>query len=250
MGVPPTTGQRTQGDGKIPTYPFVACGARAHRIRPTRRLHQLRPSVSAPQQILFLPGASGNDEFWKAVAERLDGSSWLQHHLGWPGFGQTPADPAVRSLDDLVGRVVDRIDRPTALVAQSMGGVVAIRAALAKAPWVTHLVLAGLSGGIDLKRHGARDWRPPREDLRPDDPSHLFAAYDGDLTQALPALQMPTLLLSGDQDPISPVGAGQWLVESLPRATLYVVKGGSHTFCQDKAEEVAPVIGRHLIGGH
>ncbi len=206
------------------------------------------PTVSSPQQLLFLPGASGNVDFWKPVVERLDGLSVPKHILGWPGFGQTPPDPSVKSLEDLVIRVAARIDRPTALVAQSMGGVVAIRAALATSPFVTHLVLAGLSGGIDLVRHGARDWRPPREDLRLDDPSHLFAAYDGDLTPDLPQLTMPILVLSGDQDPISPVSAGQWLTQLLPRATLHAVAGGSHTFCQDKAAEVAPLIERHLAG--
>jgi pimeloyl-ACP methyl ester carboxylesterase len=197
--------------------------------------------------VLFLPGASGNTDFWTPVAKGLSLNGGRSVQLGWPGFGQTAPAPDVSSLDDLVRRVTQQIDRPTALVAQSMGGVVAIRAALACGAQVTHLVLAGLSGGVALSPFGARDWRPPRDEIRADDPSHLFAAFDEDLTPHLPDLRMPTLLLWGEHDPISPVGVGQWLATVLPNARLEVVPGGTHTFGQTHAAEVTPLIQRHLM---
>jgi pimeloyl-ACP methyl ester carboxylesterase len=45
--------------------------------------------------------------------------------------------------------VVQYIDEPTALIAQSMGGVIAARAALERPDMVTRLVLSVTSGGID-----------------------------------------------------------------------------------------------------
>jgi poly(3-hydroxyoctanoate) depolymerase len=102
----------------------------------------------------------------------------------------------------------------------------------------------GSSNG-DLSRHGARDWRPPRDEIDPGDPSHLFAAFE-DLSSRLSTLAPPALLLWGDSDPISPVGAGQWLAQTLPRASLRIVHGGTHTFAQTRADEVADLIGRHL----
>jgi pimeloyl-ACP methyl ester carboxylesterase len=47
----------------------------------------------------------------------------------------------VRGIADLVSRVVGRIEGATALIAQSMGGVVAVRAALEKPDLVRHLAL-------------------------------------------------------------------------------------------------------------
>lgn len=132
-------------------------------------------------QLLFLPGASGNTDFWRPVAALLRTPAETVRHVGWPGFGPTPPAPGVVSLEHLAQRVVDDIQAPTALIAQSMGGVVALLAALARPRLVTHLVIAALSGGIDMKRHGAQDWRPPRDQINPADPSHLFAAYDQDL---------------------------------------------------------------------
>ena len=105
--------------------------------------------IASPAKLLFLPGASGNTRFWLPVAERL--AHPAQHvHIGWPGFGDTPPLPSVTGMDDLVTRVLAEIDRPTALVAQSMGGIVAVLAALERPELITHLTLTVTSGGVDM----------------------------------------------------------------------------------------------------
>jgi pimeloyl-ACP methyl ester carboxylesterase len=127
-----------------------------------------------------------------------------------------------------------------------MGGVIALLVALARPSLVTHLAIAALSGGVNMERHGARDWRPPRGQIDPSDPSHLFAAFNEDLSSQLPSIQAPTLLLWGDNDSISPVGVGRWLSTVLPNSTLHVIRGGAHTFSHTQANEVAPLIESHL----
>lgn len=203
-------------------------------------------------QVFFLPGASGNTDFWKPVSALLaqaPGGSLhhlLHHHIGWPGLGPTPPDPSVASVPALVDRLISDARPPAALVAQSMGCVVALLAALARPDLFTHLVLCAVSGGIDLKRHGASDWRPPHEAINPRDPLHLFAAYDEDLAPRLPSLRMPILLLWGDSDPISPVAVGEWLATVLPNAGLHTIRGGGHTFANTHSAEVALLIAHHL----
>jgi poly(3-hydroxyoctanoate) depolymerase len=64
----------------------------------------------------------------------------------------------VRGLDDLYRFVIGHIDRPVDLIAQSMGGVLALRAALDFSDQVRHLVLAATSGGLDMARFGVADW--------------------------------------------------------------------------------------------
>lgn len=197
-------------------------------------------------QLLFLPGASGNTDFWRPVAALLRARAATVRHVGWPGFGPTPPEPGVVSLEQLAERVVGSIQAPTALIAQSMGGVIALLVALARPELVTHLVIAALSGGVDMQRHGARDWRPPRGEINPADPSHLFAAYSEDLSSRLSSIEVPTLLLWGDRDPVSPVSVGRWLATVLPKSVLHVVQGGTHTFSNVLAGEVAPLIDIHL----
>lgn len=197
-----------------------------------------------PTKILFLPGALGRTQLWEPVANLIP-SPAQKIHIGWPGFGSTPPDPDIRGIDDLVVRVVAQIDQPTALIAQSMGGVIAIRAALAKPDLVTHLVLAVTSGGLDVSSLGGRDWRPEFHRNNPFLP-RWFSTYQEDLSDELHKVTIPTLLLWGDSDPISPVSVGKQLASSLPQARLHILEGGDHDLAEVHAAEVAALIRDHL----
>ena len=200
--------------------------------------------MGPPSRLLFLPGASGNVAFWKPVATRLRHRG-EQVHLGWPGFGATPADPAVNGWADLLALVLAQLDRPCALIAQSMGGVLALQAALARPERITHLVLAATSGGLPMAEHGAQDWRPAFRAAHPRVPD-WFASTSVDLSARLPSISIPTLLLWGDADPISPGGVGQRLASLLPDSRLIVLSGGSHDLALEEADQIAPLIDRHL----
>lgn len=186
----------------------------------------------------------GRTEFWQPAADLLAHPA-EKIHFGWPGFGGTPPDPKVHGMDDLVASVVAAIDRPTALIAQSMGGVVAIRAALERPNLVTHLVLTVTSGGMNMEDFGAQDWRPSYREANPSLPG-WFHSHCEDLTPRLAEVRAPTLLLWGDADPISPVGVGRRLASLLPRAELHVFAGGDHDLGYTHASEIAPLIDRHL----
>jgi len=195
-------------------------------------------------KLLFLPGVSGDTRFWRPVAALLAHPA-AKVHLGWPGFGPTPADPGVQGIDDLVARVLREVDRPTALIAQSMGGVIAVRAALKRPELVTHLVLTATSGGIDTAGLGVEDWRPAFLRAHPGLPA-WFINYKPDLAAELSEVTAPALLLWGDADPISPVAVGRRLAELLPHAELRVISGGDHDLARVHAARVAPLIEAHL----
>jgi hypothetical protein len=89
-----------------------------------------------PERLLFLPGASGDTSFWRPLEQRLAGRA-ERLHLGWPGFGDTPPRPGVEGFNDML----------------------ALRAALARPRWVTHLVLCATPGGLPMAALGATDWR-------------------------------------------------------------------------------------------
>lgn len=192
-----------------------------------------------------MPGASGTRTFWRPVADLLP-AGYERVFFEWPGHGAVPPDPRVSSFDDLVALVLDRMDRPVDLVAQSMGGAIAIRAALDRPGMVRRLVLTATSGGIDLARFSTEDWRSPYRREHPQAAAAALLEYQDDFSGRLRTITAPTLLLWGDSDPISPVAVGEYLASLLPRSKLIVVPGGSHMFAEEQAEVVAPYIASHL----
>ena len=200
-----------------------------------------------PPRVLFLPGASGAGQFWWPVAERLP-AEWETVFFDWPGLGDIPADPDVNSFADLAGLVRNSIDTPVDLVAQSMGGVVAIQVALARPEAVRRLVLVATSGGVDLSQFQLEDWRAEYRAEYPTAAAFVTDPTPLDLSSDLPKIQAPTLLLWAASDAISPPDVGRHLQSKLVAAQpkLVVLDRGDHMFARDYAAEVAPLIHAHL----
>jgi len=200
--------------------------------------------MHTPTKLIFLPGAAGSPNFWGPVSGLLAHPA-SRTLLGWPGFGHVPADPDVRGMKDLVALVLKEMDQPCALIAQSMGGVIAVQAALKRPELLTHLVLAVTSGGVDMSALHAEDWRPSFWAANPAAPP-WFADYHEDLSGRIGSIRAPTLLLWGDADPISPVAVGTYLQKLLPRSSLHVLHGGKHDLVVKLAPDVARLIDEHL----
>lgn len=199
---------------------------------------------TSPEKILFLPGASGNTQFWHPVAETIK-TPLVSRHMDWPGFGSTPPNPNVTSLRHLALLALAEIDKPTALVAQSMGGVVAVHIALERPELITHLILTVTSGGLNLSALGGEDWRAEFETQNPDLP-RWFLDDRSDLSARLHELHMPVLLLWGGMDPISPIKVGQRLAQLIPNAKLEVFPQAGHDLGFTHAAAVARLIDEHL----
>jgi pimeloyl-ACP methyl ester carboxylesterase len=196
------------------------------------------------RKILFLPGAGGSPEFWQPVAKLLPAAR-EKVLLGWPGLGDQPHAPMINGIDDLVRLVEDEIDGPVDIVAQSMGGVIAARLALARPAIVHRLVLTATSGGVNMDQFGAADWRA---EYRSQFPQAADWITQRSTAAELPVelITAPTLLIWGDCDPISPVAVGLHLEHRMLDAKLHVVPCGDHSLASSKAEVIAPLIAEHL----
>lgn len=197
-----------------------------------------------PPDILFLPGAGGSPLFWQPLGDLLP-RDWRKTYLGWPGLGNEPHDPAVRRLDDLVALAAKHIAGPCVVTAQSMGGIIAVRLALKHPEKIRGLVLTVTSGGINLSKHSPSDWRGDYARAFPK-AAPWITAIRADHSPEIPNIKVPTLLIWGDADPISPVSVGEELSRLLPTARLHVVTGGTHDLAQERAAEIAPMIQAHI----
>ncbi|WP_447506639.1 alpha/beta fold hydrolase [Acinetobacter oleivorans] len=194
--------------------------------------------------LIFLPGASGITAFWHPLIEKLP-----QHYqtkiIGYPGFGDTPESFEVKSFEDLTNHVVDQINEESVIIAQSMGGIFAVTAALQKPQLVKGLVLIATSGGINLERFNVQDWREAYRQAFLKYPD-WFVTTNANYEEFLSDINIETLLIWGDNDPVSPVQVGQYLNQKFENSTLYVVKGGDHQLAEKHADEVSVQIKTYL----
>lgn len=194
--------------------------------------------------LIFLPGASGSTTFWHPLIEKLP-----QHYqtkiIGYPGFGETPESLEVKSFKDLTNYVVDQINEESVIVAQSMGGIFAVASALQKPQLVKGLVLIATSGGINLEPFNVQDWREAYRQAFLKYPD-WFITTNADYEEFLSDINTETLLIWGDNDPVSPVQVGQYLNQKIKNSTLYVVENGDHQLAEKHADEVSVQIKTYL----
>jgi pimeloyl-ACP methyl ester carboxylesterase len=194
---------------------------------------------------VFLPGSGASPDFWRPLGDRLP-ALWIKTYLGWPGLGDQLASPDVHGWDDLTAMAELAIgETPCDVLAQSMGGYIALAATLRRPGQVRRLVLSVTSGGVNMAALGASEWRDNYRRLFPKAASWVADPVP-DLTARLPSLGQPALLLWGDADPISPVAVGQRLATLLPNAGLHIVSGGDHDIVQTHAADLAPRIAEFL----
>jgi poly(3-hydroxyalkanoate) depolymerase len=62
----------------------------------------------------------------------------------------------------------------------------------------------------------------------------------------LPRLDMPTLIIQGDADPLVAAVNARWLAQRIPKAELHIIAGGGHLVLFDEAERVAPILDAFL----
>lgn len=64
------------------------------------------------------------------------------------------------------------------------------------------------------------------------------------------AIRQPTLILCGDDDPVTPLVNHQIMAKMIPHAKLKVIPGGGHLMLMDSPERVGPHVARFLRDGH
>ena len=232
--------------------------------------------------IVFAHGRGGNHlSWWQQVAA-------FQHEFrcitfdqrGW-GLSEGPAeapDPATVTAD-LIG-LLDHLDVDRAvLVAQSMGGVSSLGAALHHPERVAGLVLADTTGGIGDESVISllEEVHPPEDPLRralsdsfiegqsaltflfgsigrinPPMPvtvvSGLFQNPNGPKATDLAGMNVPTMLVVGREDKIFPVNVIEAVHRLIPGSRLEVVSGAAHSTHFEQADVFNELL-REFIAG-
>lgn len=200
-------------------------------------------------QLIFLPGASGSTAFWQPVQQRLAkrtfGNFTSQKVIAYPSFGMQPSHADVYDFASLTQYVLEQIEQECIVIAQSMGGIFAVQAALQKPHLVKGLVLLATSGGVNLAPFQAQDWRSAYQQQYLNYPD-WFCTASIDYSPQLQTILQPVLLLWGDRDPVSPIAVGTYLQSAFAKAELHIVEGGDHLFAEKYPDQTATFIAHYL----
>jgi pimeloyl-ACP methyl ester carboxylesterase len=236
------------------------------------RLHALHRG--AGDDVVLLHGLSGSHRWWRFTVPAL-APAFRVHLPEMIGFGDSRGAariPSIREMAGLVVRWLDamRVDR-THFVGHSMGAQIGIHVAATWPDRIGRLVLVSAAGvprslgparlaglGVDLVR--PRAWGRPSflgtiaaDAIRAGPLTLGRAAYGilrDDIRPMLPGIRSRTLLVWGENDPLTPVADGRLMAEMIPDARLEVLPGAAHNPMADRPREFNRLLVGFLPAGY
>lgn len=129
-----------------------------------------------------------------------------------------------------------------------MGAFVALKLALEHPELVTRLVLVAATGGIDVARHGAANWRDDYASTYPDAQPWARAAVP-DLSEQLGTIDIPVLLIWPTNDILSPLSVAHSLTSNIPSTSLVTFHSDDHWVIHRFPDESAAAIRSFIDDG-
>ncbi|TDQ01438.1 3-oxoadipate enol-lactonase [Labedaea rhizosphaerae] len=223
---------------------------------------------------------------WRAQASALADVGYRVVRYDHRGHGGSPVPPGPYTLDELGADALALLDRLGAArvhwVGLSLGGMVGMWLAEQAPERLARLVLCctsakfgpremwedriaavragGTAGqaGPAVERWFTKDFRTANPDVvalaqdmvtgTPDE-GYLgccAAIRDMDLTQGLPSIGAPTLVIAGAQDKSTPPDHAERITSAVPGARLKVLDPGAHLVAVERADRVTELIIDHL----
>jgi pimeloyl-ACP methyl ester carboxylesterase len=224
--------------------------------------------------LVLLHGSGGNRLHWPPEIRRMDGED--VYALDLPGHGKSDSPPEA-SIGGYAQRLIEwlsafKLDRAV-LVGHSMGGAIALHAALYKPKKIVGLVLVG--SGARLRVHpsllevtsdptrfneavakitawafgaeaGASLVKLARKRFLETDSQTLhmdFLACDAfDLMGRLGEVEAPCLAICGSQDRLTPPKYSRYLADEMPNAEMRLIEGAGHMVMLERPQQVASAI--------
>jgi pimeloyl-ACP methyl ester carboxylesterase len=233
---------------------------------------QHRAGRSPYPPVVLIHGATGSHLDWPAELRRLPKTTVLVPDLPGHGRSDGPGREAVSAYAADMVAFLDALEFEGAIFGgHSMGGAIAQTLALHNSQRVAGLILLGT--GAKLRVHSdilgnilsdpdqvydmLVDWMwaegTPDEQLHlgrrqlatvsPQTAAGNFRACDDfDLMGQIERIDVPTLVIGGTADRMTPLKYSLYLSQQIPRAELVTVEGGGHMMALEQPQFIAEAI--------
>jgi pimeloyl-ACP methyl ester carboxylesterase len=224
------------------------------------------PSAPEKKVILFVHGAGGDHQWWSSQLDYFK-KSYAPLAIDLPGHGLSEgmAMNSVADYRDFILSFADKyIKAPFFLAGHSMGGGVALSFARSNPNFLAGLILVGTGCRLRvlpaiINTFGKGDHfdlipymfskntpldivENARKKMLQVEPSVYYADMNAcssfDLTNELYAIDVPTLVLSAEEDVMTPVKYGKYLFDNMPDARLEIIKDAGHMMMVEQPVQV------------
>jgi len=227
-------------------------------------------------RLVFIHGAGGTHKVWRYQTSAFPGSVALD----LPGH---PRGTGCNTISEYAGFVTKAIMElglaSVVLVGHSMGGAITIEIALAHPPFLAGIVLVGSGARLRvasiIKDEVTRDYAHAAEvivqwayssksDVRLrkasvqellEVPAEVtygdFQACDHfDKMSEISSIDLPTLLVCGEDDALTPIKYSQFLEERIRNARIVIIPGAGHSVMLEKPEALNNALRSFLAETH
>lgn len=222
--------------------------------------------------IIFVHGAGGSCQRWSEQLSIFKGkyNSWA---MDLPGHGKSEGN-LLSSIMDMTAFINDFVQalflNKFILIGHSMGGAIAQEFSLQYPEKLEGLILIGTGARLKVSREiiemlaiGKMPFKDVNHLYGSSTPSNQREAEMREINELSPAvyradfeacnkfnrvlsvekIEVPSLIIVGDEDVMTPVKYSQFLRDNLPKSQLRIIKGAGHMCMLEKPTEVTQKIG-------
>ncbi len=237
------------------------------------------PDLDRGAMLLFIHAAGSNANTWNRQLDHFGGAH-SPIAFDFPGHGRSGSTEGSRSIAeyrDFTKAFADTLKlRPFILIGRSMGGAIAMEFSIAHPTQVKALVLVATAAEFELSAERIETWHnvmrgraqqpftteafSPKTDfaimreawmeqVKTDPRVRYFdflACNAFDITTRLAQIKVPTLIIAGRDDGITPVSKSEELQRGIPGAQLVVIEDAGHTVTSEKPGEFNAAVDEFL----
>ncbi|UCD84704.1 MAG: alpha/beta hydrolase [Deltaproteobacteria bacterium] len=236
---------------------------------------KIKPDKEA---LLFVHGAGGSSFVWRAQFDFFQ-RDYQTILINLPGHGDSGGEgkSSIDGYRDFVRGFLDALGLKSVwIIGHSMGGAIAISLAFNAHERLNGLVLVGtgaklkvapmifqaLEGDFETAIRQSAQLSFAKDTAQDIIDAHIkemlkgkpgvmindFRACDKfDVREQLPDIDLPTLIICGDEDQLTPTRYSEYLRERIKDSQLNIINGAGHMVAVEKPEEFNSILGQFLL---